>query len=147
MVVADHDPALESASSVVVRILEQQRNERLNLQDLGGLFHQDVVILEVELDQVLALQGRVSTRHSNDLGFFDEQVLCPVGAVPDQLKGSELLQLLEDLANVAEAALGHLVVLLEGLLLKQRLRRIAEELGEGKELLQRGYDVHHVSVL
>ena len=35
MVVSDHDPALEPVHPVL-RVLQQQRDKRLDLQDLGG---------------------------------------------------------------------------------------------------------------
>lgn len=45
VMVADHDPPLQPGATVL-RILEQQRNECLDLQDLGGLLHKDVVVFE-----------------------------------------------------------------------------------------------------
>ena len=71
--------------------LKQQWNERLNLEYLCRLLHQDVVVLEPGLDQVSPFQRRVSARHRNDLGFLDQQVARPVAATSQQLKRSEFL--------------------------------------------------------
>lgn len=43
--VSDHDPPLQSTKTVL-RVLQEQWDECLNLQDLCGLFHQNVVVLE-----------------------------------------------------------------------------------------------------
>ena len=53
--IADHDPPLEPIGSVQLWILQQKRNEGLDLEDLRRLFHKDVVVLEASLDKVLAL--------------------------------------------------------------------------------------------
>jgi len=52
--------------------LAEQWNERLNLQYLRRLFHQNVVILEPGVDQVTTFQCRVRTRHRDDLCLFDK---------------------------------------------------------------------------
>ena len=44
VVVADHDDPLEPAEAVL-GVLQHEGNERLDLQDLGGLLHQHVVVL------------------------------------------------------------------------------------------------------
>ena len=49
--------------------LEEEGDEGLNLQDLCGLLHEDVVILEAEADQLASLQGSVGAGHGYDLNI------------------------------------------------------------------------------
>ena len=104
--ITDHDPSLESILAIVVGTLQQQRHERLDLQDLRRLLHEDVVVAEVEAHQVGALESRVRARHGHDLGLARHKILGSVGAVPNELERPELLQLLEETPQVAKAALG-----------------------------------------
>ena len=103
--VTNHNPSFESIVPIMVRILKEKRNKGLDLQNLSRLLHENVIVLKVELDQILALESRVGTSHGNDLSLLDQQILGPVRAVPDQLESPELLELLEDLSDVSEAAL------------------------------------------
>lgn len=50
------------------------------------------------------------TRHGDDLCLFCEEIVGPVVARLEQLKGATLLQLCEDLLDVSEATLRDLGV-------------------------------------
>jgi len=52
--------------------LAEQWNEGFNLQYLGGLLHQDVVVLKSRLYEIASFQRRVRTSHRDDLGLFDQ---------------------------------------------------------------------------
>ena len=55
MVVTNEDPALEArlAASGGVRVLQQQGDERLDLQDLRRLLHDEVVVLRIRMREIL----------------------------------------------------------------------------------------------
>lgn len=53
VVVADRDEALQTRrAGFGVVLLQHQRDERLDLEDLRRLFHDDIVILEAKLNQL-----------------------------------------------------------------------------------------------
>ncbi len=55
--------------------------------------------LECQFYEVLPLECCVGAGHGNDLGLLDQQVVDPVSARPQQLKGTELLPAMEGEQN------------------------------------------------
>ncbi len=58
--------------------LKQHGNEGFDLQDLSALLHEQVVILEAQLQELAPLQGGVGTGHGHYLGLLGHQVVHPV---------------------------------------------------------------------
>ena len=69
VMITNHDPPFEPIETVL-GVLEQKRDESFNFENLSALFHQNVVELEAKFNELLALQGSVSTRHGNDFCFL-----------------------------------------------------------------------------
>jgi hypothetical protein len=90
MVVPNEDDPLEPRQ-VIVLPLQQHRNEGLNLEDLRALLHHEVVVLEPEVQKVVALERRVRARHGDDLGLLRHQVVGPVRGGLEQLERAALL--------------------------------------------------------
>ena len=131
VVVPDHDDPLQ-ARDAVLGLLKEHRDEGLDLQDLGALLHEQIVVFEAEAQELPPLEGRVSAGHRDHPSLTGHQVVDSVLLSLEQLKRTALLQLPEHRAQVPEAALGGLPVLLERLALEQRLRRRRKVLGERK---------------
>jgi hypothetical protein len=129
VVVADEHDALQPAPAVQ-RVLQHHGDERLNLQNLRALLHDQVIVLQTEAQKVLAFQRRVRARHRHHLGLFREQVVGPVARVLQELKRAALLQLGKRAAHVAHAPVRLPRVRLEVRPGEQRLRRVREEAGE-----------------
>ena len=71
--ISDQDDALQSIDAIE-RVLQHQRNKRLDLQDLRRLFHDYVVVLESTGDKVTAGQRCVRARHRNNPCLLGQQV-------------------------------------------------------------------------
>ena len=65
VVVADEDDALQAVVAVLLA-LQQHGDERLDLQDLGALLHQQVVVLEAEVKELPAARGGDRMTHEQD---------------------------------------------------------------------------------
>eukprot|EP00053_Salpingoeca_punica_P019720 m.201633 g.201633 ORF g.201633 m.201633 type:complete len:552 (-) comp17708_c0_seq2:3265-4920(-) len=76
VVVADEDDALQA----VLRdgLLQGHGDKRLNVQHLRSLLHQDVVVLEAQLGQLLVRERSMRAGHGNDLGLLHQQIARPV---------------------------------------------------------------------
>mmetsp|Transcript_144 Transcript_144/g.310 ORF Transcript_144/g.310 Transcript_144/m.310 type:complete len:1317 (+) Transcript_144:450-4400(+) len=135
VMVADEHHALQAARAAL-RILQHHGDEGLDLQDLGRLLHDEVVVLEVEADQRRPGQGCVRARHGDDARVRRDQVVAAVVAVAEELEGVALLDLLEHVLEVAEATLRHLQVRLVARARKERLRGVREE---GREREDQGH--------
>ena len=145
--IPDHNPPFQTIETVVGR-LQQQRDERLNFEDLRRLFHEDVVVFETQFDQFPALEGGVRARHGDDLGFAHQQVARSVQSAAQQLKGPEFFQLAEDAADVAPAAVGDVHVFGVGSSFEDGQRSVVEEGGEremGRDVFHGGRGVGRVS--
>ena len=134
--IADHDPAFQSIHAVL-RILQEQRYERLDLENLRGLLHQNVVVLEAELDQFTSFQRRMCTGHRDDLRLLDQQVVAALQVRSEYLERSELLQFGEDLLDVLEALVRDVQVVLERLAVEQ-FGQFGEVVTERKQRLHTG---------
>ena len=88
---------------------------------LCGFLHEDVIVLEAQLDQLLPLQGGVGAGHGNDLCLLHAQIPRSIQSRAEQFKRPELVQLGENVGNVSPAAHGALEMVLVGFTLKQRL--------------------------
>eukprot|EP00976_Prorocentrum_cordatum_P020393 414499-Prorocentrum_minimum.AAC.4 len=56
----------------------QHGDEGLDLEDLRALLHDEVVVLEAQLDELRPLHRRVRARHRHDLRLPREQQVRPV---------------------------------------------------------------------
>ena len=61
--------------------------------------------LEGQFHEVFPLEGSVGAGHGNHLRLLHQEIVDAVTRTTQQLKRTELLQLLEDLAQVAETSL------------------------------------------
>lgn len=55
------------------RHLQEKRNEGFDFENLRSLFHENVVVAEAKLYELVSPQSRVRTSHRNDLCFFHLQ--------------------------------------------------------------------------
>ncbi len=69
--------------------LKQHGYEGLNLQDLSTFLHEQVVILEAQLQELAPLQGGMGTRHGHNLGLLSHQVVYPVCLTLQMQKGKK----------------------------------------------------------
>ena len=67
--------------------LKQHGYEGLNLQNLGALLHEQVVILEAQLQELAPLQGGMGAGHGHNLGLLSHQVVHPVCLTLQMQKG------------------------------------------------------------
>lgn len=107
VVIPNHNPPLQSIPTRQIGVLEQQRNERLDLEDLRSLLHQDGVISETHVHEVATTEGCVSASHRYHLGFLHQQVARPLRPRPHQFERAELVQAREDRVQVLEAGARH----------------------------------------
>ena len=73
MMVTDHNPALETIDALG-GLLQQQRNERLHLENLRRLLHDHIIVAKAELDELAASKRSVCTRHCDHLCLANLQV-------------------------------------------------------------------------
>ena len=57
-----------------------------DLHDLSRLLHEEVVVLEAEVDEVLTLDRRVGAGHGDDLGVLRQQEVASVIRRAQQLE-------------------------------------------------------------
>mmetsp|Transcript_4978 Transcript_4978/g.14810 ORF Transcript_4978/g.14810 Transcript_4978/m.14810 type:complete len:588 (+) Transcript_4978:1180-2943(+) len=134
MVVSNEAHALEAAALHRVQILQKHGNDRLYFQDLGRLFHDEVVVSEAQVHKLPPCDGRVGAGHCHDSCLLQQEVVGAHAVIAQELKGAEVPKLLEDLGHVTETATGNLQVGVVILAL-EHLRRVGvrEECLEGKE--------------
>mmetsp|Transcript_8034 Transcript_8034/g.21823 ORF Transcript_8034/g.21823 Transcript_8034/m.21823 type:complete len:373 (-) Transcript_8034:87-1205(-) len=85
--------------------LHGQGQDALDIENLRRLLHEDVVEGELEVQELLALDGRVGTSHRDDLGLLGQHVPDPVTLPRQHLKRPERLQLIKDPGNRLELEL------------------------------------------
>mmetsp|Transcript_21009 Transcript_21009/g.67708 ORF Transcript_21009/g.67708 Transcript_21009/m.67708 type:complete len:287 (+) Transcript_21009:640-1500(+) len=134
VVVADQNHALESWLLTHPRLLQRERDERLQIRYLRCLLHDQRVVTEPHFQQLLPRDGRVRARHGHHARLTRQQVLGSPPRRPQQLQGAVVGQLVEDAVQVSEAALGRSLIRRAVRAREQRLRgRVGEEGREGKQ--------------
>lgn len=110
-VVAAENDALERELAVSW-VLEGERDEVLDLGDLSCFLHDDVVVVETKGCNLLPSHRSMCRCHGDDAGLLHKEIVCLVARVPQDLERTDVLELCEDLLNMAVAALSNLEELL-----------------------------------
>mmetsp|Transcript_1856 Transcript_1856/g.3796 ORF Transcript_1856/g.3796 Transcript_1856/m.3796 type:complete len:388 (-) Transcript_1856:774-1937(-) len=135
VVVADEHDALEAARLPLDLLLQEHRDEGLDLEDLRRLLHHERVELEPGAHKVVPLQRRVRACHGNDLGLRRHQVLGTLLVGAQDFERAALVQEGEDILQVAEAPLGGPPVrVMAPSLLEHRLGSVGEEFRKREEI-------------
>ncbi len=69
------------------------------LQNLRRLFHDQAVVLEAQVNELLPDKGRMRTGHRDDFGVGGEQIVASVPRGAEKLEGVALLDLGEKVAE------------------------------------------------